>query len=92
VRQTGFIAQEVEGALQKTGGVFNGLETPYSDKDHYRLKYDEFVVPLVRALQLLAGKFDTNGKKIHDQKKQIEFLTDQINQIDLTEPANRNTH
>jgi len=54
VVQTGFIAQEVEQAAQKLGfDQFHGVDQPESERDHYGLRYAEFVVPLVRAVQEL---------------------------------------
>jgi len=50
--ESGFIAQEVETAIQKTGYDFNGLVVP-DDKntDNYKVSYATFVVPLVKAVQ-----------------------------------------
>ena len=49
--QTGFIAQEVEQAANEAGFDFHGVESPKNDKSHYGLRYAEFVVPLVKAMQ-----------------------------------------
>lgn len=51
IRQTGFIAQEVEIAAKETGFDFNGIHKPSSETDHYGLTYSSFVVPLVKAVQ-----------------------------------------
>ena len=48
---TGFIAQEVEQAAKKIGYDFSGVDAPKNEKDMYGLRYDEFVVPLVKAVQ-----------------------------------------
>jgi trimeric autotransporter adhesin len=49
--QTGFIAQEVEQAAKETGFDFSGVDAPKNDTDFYGLRYAEFVVPLVKAVQ-----------------------------------------
>ncbi|MFB1023441.1 MAG: tail fiber domain-containing protein, partial [Vicingaceae bacterium] len=51
ILQTGFIAQEVELAANKLGYDFSGVDAPQNDKDNYGLRYSEFVVPLVKAMQ-----------------------------------------
>lgn len=70
-RQIGFIAQEVEEIVKKTGYVFSGVEAPQSEKDHYSIRYSEFVVPLVKAVQEL------HTQTIEQQKK-IDLLLDHI--------------
>ncbi|MDP4261871.1 MAG: tail fiber domain-containing protein [Bacteroidota bacterium] len=67
IRMSGFIAQEVEKAAQNAGYDFDGVIKPAHDKDHYRLAYGEFVVPLVKAVQ-------EQQKMIEDMKKEIEEL------------------
>lgn len=50
--QSGFIAQEVAAAAQKTGYVFNGVKAPDDPAtQYYTLSYATFVVPLVKAVQ-----------------------------------------
>ncbi|MES1216786.1 MAG: tail fiber domain-containing protein, partial [Bacteroidota bacterium] len=67
IRRTGFIAQEVEKAAIQTGYNFSGVIKPQSDKDHYGLSYESFVVPLVKAMQ-------EQQKQIDDLKKENEEL------------------
>jgi len=52
--QTGFIAQDVEAAALSIGYDFSGVDAPKNENDHYGLRYAEFVVPLVKAVQELA--------------------------------------
>ncbi|RZJ66012.1 MAG: hypothetical protein EOO50_11410 [Flavobacterium sp.] len=49
--QTGFIAQEVEAAANESGFDFSGVDKPKNETDFYGLRYAEFVVPLVKAVQ-----------------------------------------
>ena len=55
---TGFIAQEVEEAAKKIGYNFSGVDVPKNDNDFYGLRYAEFVVPLVKAVQELKAEND----------------------------------
>ncbi|MES2836115.1 MAG: tail fiber domain-containing protein [Bacteroidota bacterium] len=49
--QTGFIAQEVESAAQEIGYDFSGVDKPKNENDYYGLRYAEFTVPLIKAVQ-----------------------------------------
>lgn len=56
VLYSGFIAQEVDKAAQELGYDFSGVDKPKGEKDFYGLRYSEFVVPLVKAVQELSAK------------------------------------
>ena len=49
--RTGFIAQEVEAAAKKVGFDFDGVSTPENETDLQGIRYAEFVVPIVKAMQ-----------------------------------------
>lgn len=51
ITQTGFIAQEVEAAAVQSGFDFSGVSKPANEKDIYGLRYADFVVPIVKAVQ-----------------------------------------
>lgn len=51
IKFSGFIAQEVEAAATKAGYEFSGVVPPPNGKGAYTLRYAEFVVPLVKAIQ-----------------------------------------
>jgi hypothetical protein len=74
-RQTGFVAQEVEEVVKKTGYVFHGVEAPQNDNDHYSIRYAEFVVPLVKAVQELNTRLET---KLEKYETEIEELKEQL--------------
>lgn len=57
-RQWGFVAQEVKEVVDQNSYTFAGVDVPKNEKDIYRLRYDEFVVPLVKAVQELAERVD----------------------------------
>jgi len=63
IRQSGFVAQEVEQAAKSAGYDFNGFIAPKNNKQTYSLSYSQFVVPLVKAVQ--------------EQQQQIELLKQQ---------------
>lgn len=56
---TGFIAQDVEAVAKNLNYEFDGVDAPKNDKDHYSLRYAEFVVPLVKAVQELSQQNDS---------------------------------
>jgi hypothetical protein len=64
---TGFIAQEVEKTARELGYDFSGVDKPQNEHSLYGLRYAEFVVPLVKAVQ-------EQQKIIEEQKAEIEFL------------------
>ena len=72
--QTGFIAQDVEKAAQSLGFDFSGVDTPKNKNDHYGLRYAEFVVPLVKAVQELAEINKAQNIIIEDLKTRIEEM------------------
>jgi trimeric autotransporter adhesin len=67
--QTGFIAQEVEMTAKKLGYDFSGVDKPKNENDMYGLRYAEFVVPLVKAVQ--------------EQQKLIETLQSKITLLEM---------
>jgi len=71
MRQTGFVAQEVEAIIKKTGYVFYGVDAPKNENDPYSIRYAEFVVPLVKAVQEMATRLE-------EQDRKIEFLLAQL--------------
>lgn len=52
---TGFIAQDVEKAAAELGYEFSGVDKPQNEHSLYGLRYAEFVVPLVKAVQELSA-------------------------------------
>jgi len=68
ITYTGFIAQDVEKAANETGFDFSGIDKPKNEHDFYGLRYAEFVVPLVKAVQ--------------EQQKIIEELTKRISELE----------
>lgn len=65
--QSGFVAQDVERAANETGFEFSGVDAPKNSRDFYGLRYAEFVVPLVKAVQ--------------EQQEMIELLWAEIEEL-----------
>jgi len=65
---SGFIGQEVEAAAREVGYDFSGVVPPQNEQDHYSLRYAEFVVPLVKAVQ--------------EQQKMIEQMQNRIAELE----------
>lgn len=59
IKYTGFIAQEVEAVAKKMNYEFSGIDAPQNEKGYYGLRYSDFVVPLVKAVQQLSQKNDS---------------------------------
>lgn len=70
-RMTGFIAQEVESAAREVGYEFSGVDAPKNPDDFYGIRYAEFVVPLVKAVQEQQDIID-------ELKERIEALESQL--------------
>jgi trimeric autotransporter adhesin len=70
-RQVGFVAQEVDALIKKSGYVFTGVETPKSEGDLYAIRYGEFVVPLVKAMQELMAEVDQLKEQLKEYKESV---------------------
>ncbi len=75
----GFIAQEVEAAAKKLNYEFSGVDKPQNKDGLYGLRYDNFVVPLVKAVQELSQQNDELKNQNNDLQKRIERLETIIN-------------
>ena len=71
---TGFIAQEVEQAAQESGYDFSGVDKADDDLGMYSVKYSEFVVPLVKAVQELEEENKILKQQIRDLILRVEAL------------------
>lgn len=72
--QTGFIAQEVEAAAEAVGFDFHGIVKPIDANDTYALRYAEFVVPLVKAMQEQQDLIETQQEEIDVLRSEIEKI------------------
>lgn len=81
ILQTGFVAQEVEKAAKDIGFDFNGVDKPKNDKDYYGLRYAEFTVPLVKAVQELNNKNIEQEELLNKQQSEIDEMKKQIEEL-----------
>jgi len=85
---SGFVAQDVEKAAQSIGYDFSGVDAAASEKGLYGLRYDEFVVPLVKSVQELSAQNDAKDAtvdslqdEVNQMKVQVEELTALVNHL-----------
>ncbi len=74
----GFIAQEVEEAAKKLNYEFSGVDKPQTEDGLYGLRYSDFVVPLVKAVQELSHQNDELKKENIQMKSEIGNLKSEI--------------
>ncbi len=74
VVNTGFLAQEVEAAALELGYDFSGVDAPANATDLYGLRYGQFVVPLVKAVQELSAHTRAMEETIAIQQEWIAAL------------------
>jgi trimeric autotransporter adhesin len=77
---TGFIAQDVEKTALKLGYNFSGVDKPKDDsKSFYGLRYGDFVVPLVKAVQELSSRNDSLSAVVAQLQDSLNSVVDQMN-------------
>jgi len=81
IRRSGFIAQEVEKAADASGYNFSGIIKPKTEREHYSLSYESFVVPLVKGMQEQQRIIDAQNKKIEQQDKQLSELRQELDEV-----------
>lgn len=72
IRQSGFIAQEVEQAAKAIGYDFNGVHVPENENDNYSLAYSAFTVPLVKAVQEQQQMIEDLRKELADLRAEMK--------------------
>ena len=85
---TGFIAQDVEKAATQLGFDFSGVDKPQAKEGMYGLRYDNFVVPLVKAVQQLSALNDEKDTRLDAEQKQIDDLQKQVNDLKILIQSN----
>lgn len=78
IRHSGFIAQEVETAAMQLGFSFSGIDVPINDKSPYGIRYAEFVVPLVKAVQEQQKIIEEQAKKNNQLQVQVELILKEL--------------
>jgi hypothetical protein len=67
---TGFVAQDVEKAAKELNYDFSGVDAAKNEHDLYGLRYSQFVVPLVKAVQEL----DTENQKLKQEVAELRQM------------------
>src|SRR6185436_4739617 len=65
---------DVEKAAKELNYDFSGVDAAKNEKGLYGLRYAEFVVPLVKAVQELSKMNDEEDSQLADFQKQIDEL------------------
>jgi hypothetical protein len=68
---TGFLAQEVEQAAKACNYDFNGVTKPEKPEGLYSLRYSDFVVPLVKAVQEQQAIIEKLQKRLDELEKKV---------------------
>lgn len=79
---SGFIAQDVENAAQKIGYDFSGVDIPQDDNGLYGLRYAEFVVPLVKAVQELDSANSALSNENEGLKSRLDNLDARVQELE----------
>jgi len=74
MRFSGFIAQEVEASAKETQYDFGGVHIPANSNDLYSLRYADFVVPIIKAMQEQQQIIVEQKQMILDLQKRLELL------------------
>lgn len=68
---SGFLAQDVEKIAKSMNYDFSGVDAAKNSKDLYGIRYAEFVVPLVKAVQELSIQNDELQKQLNEIKETL---------------------
>jgi trimeric autotransporter adhesin len=87
---SGFLAQEVEQAAKSAGYDFSGVDLPKNDKDLYGIRYGDFVVPLVKAMQEQQGQINSITSE-SERVRELEQTVSELQQrLEILEQMLRN--
>ena len=78
IRMSGFLAQDVEKVANECGYDFSGID---STGGVYSLKYEQFVVPLVKAVQEQHKMIENQQNEIKNQQKEIKNQQKEIEEL-----------
>ena len=90
MRYTGFIAQEVKAAADAIGYDFSGVVMPEDEqKTMWGIRYSEFVMPLVKAVQELSeenevqsGLIVQNQQLIDQYEASLQTIQQQVERLE----------
>ncbi len=82
VTYTGFIAQEVEKAAEELNYEFSGVDKPANENTPYALRYAEFVVPIVKAMQEQQSVIEAQQKQIETQATEMTSMKQRLERLE----------
>jgi len=82
IKMTGFLAQDVEKAAKEAGYDFSGIQKPANPDELYSLRYADFVMPLVKAVQELNAINQAQKITNEELKTQNEELLKRIEKLE----------
>ncbi len=82
VRFIGLLAQDVEEAAKESGFDFPGIEVPRNSNEVYSLRYTDFIMPVIKAVQEQQAIIAEQQQKIDQQQLLIEDLLRRIEAIE----------
>ena len=82
IRFSGFLAQDVEQAAKEANYDFSGITIPKNSKELYTLSYEQFVVPLVKAIQEQQEEIEKLSKINNDLEGKVELLVKRIEMLE----------
>jgi hypothetical protein len=78
IKYSGFLAQEVEQAAKAVNYDFSGYAAPKNEWGFYSLSYEQFVVPLVKAMQEQQKIIEEQKTALDDLKRRLVRLEEKI--------------
>ena len=78
---TGFLAQQVERAAERSGYTFSGVSRSPGNKYLCGLSYESLTVPLVKAVQELNGTIELKQQYMDDQKQSIDEMRSEVKNL-----------
>ena len=85
---TGFIAQEVEKLAKEINYDFSGVDAPENGSGFYSLRYGDFVVPLVKAVQELSKK----NEELEERIQKLEALLQNNDELLLNNKTDKKSN
>ncbi|RLD61142.1 MAG: hypothetical protein DRJ05_03290 [Bacteroidetes bacterium] len=82
IKQTGFLAEEILQAANKSGYYFSGVTTLKEETGLYSIAYSKFVVPLVKAVQEQNEIIEAYEEKFISQEDKMELLMDRLEKLE----------
>lgn len=64
IKFIGFLAQDVQKAAEESGFDFPGIDIPKNEKEVYSLRYSDFIMPMIKAIQELKTENDMLKEEI----------------------------